>query len=99
MKSIMKMNATIYTLYFIIFRWDCNIKMDLNPLNADLNPIRHLLALLGAHHILHVSRIRVKEVGWWGMDRIDSAQDGQVSGSCEHSNELPGSIQYGEFFD
>jgi hypothetical protein len=25
-----------------------------------LNPIRHLLALLGAHHILHVSRIRVK---------------------------------------
>jgi hypothetical protein len=31
----------------------------LNPLNAKLNPIRHLLALLGAHHILHVSRIRV----------------------------------------
>ena len=31
-----------------------------NSLNADLNPICHLLALLGAHHILHVSRIRVK---------------------------------------
>jgi hypothetical protein len=31
----------------------------INPLNADLNPICHLLALLGAHHILHVSRIRV----------------------------------------
>jgi hypothetical protein len=31
-----------------------------NPLNAQLNPICHLLALLGAHHILHVSRIRVK---------------------------------------
>jgi len=30
-----------------------------NSLKADLNPIRHLLALLGAHHILHVSRIRV----------------------------------------
>jgi len=28
---------------------------------AELNPICHLLALLGAHHILHVSRIRVKE--------------------------------------
>jgi len=28
-----------------------------NPLNAELNPICHLLALLGAHHILHVSRI------------------------------------------
>jgi len=32
----------------------------LNPLNAKLNPICHLLALLGAHHIFHVSRIRVK---------------------------------------
>jgi hypothetical protein len=32
----------------------------LNPLNPELNPICHLLALLGAHHILHVSRIRVK---------------------------------------
>jgi hypothetical protein len=31
-----------------------------NPLNAEFNPIFHLLALLGAHHILHVSRIRVK---------------------------------------
>jgi len=30
-----------------------------NPLNAELNPICHLLALLEAHHILHVSRIRV----------------------------------------
>jgi hypothetical protein len=30
------------------------------PLNAELNPICHLLALLGAHHILHVGRIRVK---------------------------------------
>jgi len=29
-------------------------------LNARLNPICHLLTLLGAHHILHVSRIRVK---------------------------------------
>jgi len=31
-----------------------------NTLNAKLNPICHLLALLGAHLILHVSRIRVK---------------------------------------
>jgi len=28
--------------------------------SAELNPTCHLLALLGAHHILHVSRIRVK---------------------------------------
>ena len=33
---------------------------DINPLNAELNPICCLLALLGAHHFLHVSRIRVK---------------------------------------
>ena len=31
-----------------------------NPLNAKLNPICYLLALLGAHHFLHVNRIRVK---------------------------------------
>ena len=31
----------------------------LNPLNPELNPICYLLALLGAHHFLHVSRIRV----------------------------------------
>jgi len=33
-----------------------------NPLNAELNPICCLLALLGAHHFLHVSRIRVKSL-------------------------------------
>jgi hypothetical protein len=32
----------------------------LKLLNAKLNPICHLLALLGAHHKLHISRIRVK---------------------------------------
>jgi hypothetical protein len=34
-----------------------NVKI--NPLNTKLNPICHLLALLGARHILDVSRIRV----------------------------------------
>ena len=39
-----------------------------SPLNAELNPIRHLLALVGARHIVHVSRVRVKYV-WscWGV--------------------------------
>ena len=40
------------------------VRMDqertVNPLNTELNPICHLLALLGAHHILHVNRIRVE---------------------------------------
>jgi len=31
-----------------------------NPLNAQLNAIRYLLATLGARHIFYVSRIRVK---------------------------------------
>jgi hypothetical protein len=31
-----------------------------NLLNSRLNPVCHLLALLETHHILHVSRIRVK---------------------------------------
>ena len=32
----------------------------LNPLSPELNPICYLLALLGAHHFLHVSKIRIK---------------------------------------
>jgi len=32
---------------------------EVNPLNTELNPICYLLALLRAHHFLHVSRIRV----------------------------------------
>jgi hypothetical protein len=43
-----------------------------NPLNAKLNPICHLLALLGAHPILHVSRIRVKclwPISLWAVSR------------------------------
>jgi len=43
-------------------RCESNIKVYFNPLNAELNPICHFLALLGAHHILHVSRIRVQEI-------------------------------------
>jgi len=45
-----------------------NVINHINPLNAELNPICHLLALLAAHHILHVSRIRVKvqRISWFG---------------------------------
>jgi len=39
-------------------RKNCTV-YKLNLLNAELNPIFHLLALLGAHHILHVRRISV----------------------------------------
>ena len=33
-----------------------------NPLNTELNRICHRLVLLGAHHILHVSWVRVNAV-------------------------------------
>ena len=35
--------------------------MALNPSNVELNPICHLLALLGAHHIFYVSGLRVND--------------------------------------
>jgi len=34
-----------------------------NPLDAELNLICNLLALLGAHHNIHVSRVRAKCAG------------------------------------
>jgi len=37
-----------------------NKNLYFNPLKPELNSICYLLALLGAHHFLHVSRIRVK---------------------------------------
>ena len=49
-----------------------------NPLNAELNPISFLLALLEAHHILHVSRIRVKGTNFLGGVQRQSV----VSGTC-----------------
>ena len=36
-----------------------SVKLFNNPLNAELNPIRHLLASVEARHIVHVSRISV----------------------------------------
>ena len=42
-------------------KW-CMNSCYINPLNAELNPICCLLALLGAHPFLHVSRIRVKSL-------------------------------------
>ena len=51
-------------LSYFIFLVSCMIYKILrfNPLNAELNPICYLLALLGAHNFLHVSRIRVKSL-------------------------------------
>ena len=37
-----------------------------NPLNAELNPIYHFLALLGAHPFLHISGVRVNNYRTFG---------------------------------
>jgi hypothetical protein len=42
-------------------KWQMGFNSAFKGLNAELNPICHLLVLLGAHHILHISRIKVKE--------------------------------------
>jgi hypothetical protein len=48
-----------------MYIWVCFLDpKEINSLNAELNPICHLLALLGAHHILHVSRIRVNSISF-----------------------------------
>jgi len=43
-----------------VLRFICCPRETVNPLNPELNPICYLLAILGAHNFLHVSRIRVK---------------------------------------
>jgi len=52
----------VWTEYIIHKLYNMKLKTSLNPLNAELNPICYLLALSGAHHFLHVSRIRVKSL-------------------------------------
>ena len=43
--------------------------MYIKPLNAELNPICNLLALLGAHHIFHFSGLRVNNIkyDYWNI--------------------------------
>jgi hypothetical protein len=64
----------------------------INPLNAELNPICHLLTLLGAHPILHVGRVRVKNMGNFtsllnrphliGLTKLQFIHSGYVSPTC-----------------
>ena len=56
---------SLLNLYFgvIVVFVECNLRVwfFINPLNAELNPICYLLALLEVHHFIHISRIRVNE--------------------------------------
>jgi len=59
-----------------------------NPLNAELNPICHFLALLGAHHILHVSRIRVKIKAWKLLSQLGELVKGEFTVVWEMGSSL-----------
>jgi hypothetical protein len=45
-----------------VFSVACNKSGVFNPLNTELSTIWHLLALLGAHPILYISKIRVEDI-------------------------------------
>ena len=55
----MVLNSSFGGMIFHITFYRNAFSFSVNPSNAKLNPICQLLALLRAHPILHVSRIRV----------------------------------------
>jgi hypothetical protein len=57
--SVLYIYIYIYTHTHTLYPTRYRTRRFFNPLNAELNPIRHLLALAGAHHFVHVSKIRV----------------------------------------
>jgi hypothetical protein len=63
----------LQTICFLKHTYKANVSRKVvhgvNTFNAELNPICHLLALIGAHHILHVSRIRVN-AKWLDLWRV-----------------------------
>ena len=75
------------------------LKWSFNPLSAELNPICHLSALLGAHHILHVGRIRVKGLRLIKMGHIVATGRvclaGQDKGERSDEERYPGPPGWG----
>jgi len=70
---------TTYKAYYLRNQFEqvgCPTEQGYNPLNAELNPICHLLALLWGATIVVVSRLRVKGI----MDREQHS-----SGNTEHN--------------
>ena len=64
-RYVLRCNISCFMTWISLFLfWDCIREKitNFNPLNSELNPICYLLALLGAHHFLHVSRIWVKSL-------------------------------------
>jgi hypothetical protein len=67
----------------------CTLRVYFNPLKAELHPICNLLALLGSHHILRVSRIRVK---------ITLRQSGRKKSKTFHIKKILGRCQKLEYY-
>ena len=65
--------AYIYIYIYIKCILKVSRNSSFNPLNAELNPICHLLALLGGATIVVVSRLRVNCVMHLASDRIKTA--------------------------
>ena len=59
-RQIYKNKLIVFNKYIYIYL--LTKALSFNLLKPELNPICYLLALLGAHHFLHVSRIRVKSL-------------------------------------
>ena len=55
-----KPRKILLVFFYYFFLSSPHSAQNISPLNTELNPTCHLLALLGAHHILHISRIRFK---------------------------------------
>ena len=66
----------------------------INPLNAELNPTCRLLALFGAHHILHVSRIRVNDARSHEPEEYFFVFSVKFAASCIWISELGKSSSY-----
>jgi len=56
-ESIAAFTLVFNCRYDLLQQGELRPDTEFNPLNPELNPICYLLALLGAHHFLHVSRI------------------------------------------
>jgi hypothetical protein len=67
----------------------------INPSNAELNPICHLLELLGAHHIFRVSRIRFKSsLPYSQNNAIRPYADARQKVECSPQNSWSVSVPY-----
>jgi len=60
--TVQKYELLFFVVYFLIAKYNARVPdfqrvCVFYPLNAELNPICHLLALLGAYLIFHVSRL------------------------------------------